>query len=77
MMLQHFKFPHLFLRKSKNAYVSFVTPELIDFIVKVKTQSYIRINGYKNRQSRLAHANKTAKKDFRNKVEKRFASRNS
>ncbi len=28
MMLQHFRFPELFLRRSKNAYISFVTPQL-------------------------------------------------
>lgn len=36
MMLQHFKFPDLFLRKSKNAYISFVTPELVNLVLETK-----------------------------------------
>ncbi len=36
MMLQHFKFPDLFLRKSKNAYISFVTPELVNLVLESK-----------------------------------------
>jgi intergrase/recombinase len=36
MMLQHFRFPELFLRKSKNAYISFVTPKLIELVQQTK-----------------------------------------
>ena len=36
MMLQHFRFPDLFLRKSKNAYISFITPELLDLVLATK-----------------------------------------
>jgi hypothetical protein len=36
MMLQHFKFPELFLRKSKNAYISFITPELLELVTETK-----------------------------------------
>ena len=36
MMLQHFRFPDLFLRKSKNAYISFITPELLDLVIATK-----------------------------------------
>jgi intergrase/recombinase len=36
MMLQHFRFPDLFLRKSKNAYISFITPELLQLVLKTK-----------------------------------------
>lgn len=36
MMLQHFRFPEMFLRKSKNAYISFVTPRLLDLILETK-----------------------------------------
>jgi hypothetical protein len=36
MMLQHFRFPKLFLRKSKNAYISFVTPKLIELVQQTK-----------------------------------------
>ncbi len=36
MMLQHFRFPDLFLRGSKNAYISFITPELLNLVIKTK-----------------------------------------
>ena len=36
MMLQHFRFPDLFLRKSKNAYISFITPELLQLVLETK-----------------------------------------
>jgi hypothetical protein len=36
MMLQHFRFPDLFLRKSKNAYISFITPELLKLVIETK-----------------------------------------
>ncbi len=45
MMLQHFRFPKLFLRKSKNAYISFVTPQLIELITKTKpTMKYSAVD---------------------------------
>ena len=36
MMLQHFRFPDLLLRKSKNAYISFITPELLELVLETK-----------------------------------------
>lgn len=30
--LEHFRFPSLFLRQTKKAYVSFVTPEMLDIV---------------------------------------------
>ncbi len=36
MMLQHFRFPNIFLRKSKNAHISFITPELLNLVLKTK-----------------------------------------
>lgn len=36
MMLQHFRFPDLFLRRSKNAYISFITPELLELVLETK-----------------------------------------
>jgi intergrase/recombinase len=36
MMLQHFKFPETFLRKSKNAFISFVTPKMLDLVLETK-----------------------------------------
>jgi len=35
-MLQNFKYLGLFLRKSKNAFISFVSPELLDTVLKAK-----------------------------------------
>ena len=36
MMLQHFKFPNLFLRRSKNAYISFISPKLLEVVQRIK-----------------------------------------
>jgi len=36
MMLQHFKFPELFLKRSKNAYISFITPQLLALVQETK-----------------------------------------
>jgi len=33
-MLEHFKFPKLFLRGSKNCYISFVSEDLLDLILE-------------------------------------------
>jgi intergrase/recombinase len=35
-MLEHFKYKELFLRKSKNAYISFITPELLELVQSTK-----------------------------------------
>jgi len=35
-MLEHFRFPELFLRESKNCYVSFVPEDLIELVVEAK-----------------------------------------
>jgi len=35
-MLEHFRFPHIFLRKCKNAYVSLITPELLNLVLENK-----------------------------------------
>ena len=35
-LLQHFIFKQLFLRKSKNAYISFITPQLLEVVLKYK-----------------------------------------
>jgi hypothetical protein len=45
MMLQHFRFKELFLRHNKNAYISFISKDLLNLILKVKprvTYSAIR-----------------------------------
>jgi len=36
MMLQHFRYPEIFLRKSKNAYLSFVTDDFLQLILQYK-----------------------------------------
>ena len=36
MMLQHFKFKDIFLRRNKNAYISFISKELLNLILEVK-----------------------------------------
>jgi hypothetical protein len=36
--LEHFRFPEIFLRQTKKAYVSFVTPEMIAEVVGVTRQ---------------------------------------
>jgi hypothetical protein len=36
IMLQHFRFSDLFLRRSKNAYISFNTPELLELVTEIK-----------------------------------------
>ena len=36
LMLQHFRFPDLFLRQSKNAYISFRTPELLQLVLETR-----------------------------------------
>jgi len=35
-MLEHFRFPGLFLRESKNCYVSFVPEDLVELVVEAK-----------------------------------------
>jgi intergrase/recombinase len=32
MALEHFRFPDIFLRQTKKAYISFVTPEMLDMV---------------------------------------------
>ena len=36
MMLQHFRYKDIFLRKSKNAYIGFVSKELLDLVLETK-----------------------------------------
>ena len=57
MMLQHFRFPDLFLRKSKNAYVSFITPELLKLVLDTKPQ--IKYTALDTKIGRLGFNNQT------------------
>jgi len=36
LMLEHFKFPEIFLRKSKNAYISFVPQKVLELVMRIK-----------------------------------------
>ena len=42
-LLQHFKFPKLFIRKTKNAYITFIRPILLKEICKSSPVSYTAI----------------------------------
>ena len=57
MMLQHFRFPKIFLRKSKNAYISFITPELLNLVLKYKPR--IKYKGLHSALRKLKMKNKT------------------
>jgi intergrase/recombinase len=57
MMLQHFRFPDLFLRRSKNAYLSFITPELLDCVIKIKPS--IKYSALDTKIGRLGVNNQT------------------
>jgi hypothetical protein len=66
MMLQHFKYKELFLRKSKNAYISFITNDLLNLVLENKPKiGYSAIagtlseRGYKHRLNNLRKLNAT------------------
>ncbi|MFH0748945.1 MAG: integrase [Candidatus Bathyarchaeota archaeon] len=61
-MLEHFKYQELFLRKCKNAYISFVTPELLEVVKSVQPKiTYEAIDSGLNR-NRLAVRTKELRK---------------
>jgi intergrase/recombinase len=43
MTLQHFKYPAIFLRRTKNAYVTFVTPEMLEWAKEAAPITYTAI----------------------------------
>ena len=60
LMLEHFRYADLFLRKYKNAYITFLTPELLDLVTTVRpdikyTTLYTKIRrlGLPNRTKQL------------------------
>jgi hypothetical protein len=57
MMLQHFRFPNLFLRKSKNAYISFITPTLLELVLETKPN--IKYSGIDTMIGRLGFRTRT------------------
>ena len=66
MMLQHFKYKELFLRKSKNAYISFVTQDLHDLVLENKPKltysglaTALNVRGFYNPLNSLRKLNAT------------------
>ena len=66
LMLQHFRFKEKFLRRNKNAYISFISQELLDLIIEVEpkvTYSQLQKKIYrldlKNRTRQLRKLNAT------------------
>jgi len=57
MMLQHFRFPDLFLRHSKNSYISFITPEVLKLILETKPR--IKYSALDTKIGRLGYNNQT------------------
>ena len=57
MMLEHFRYPELFLRRCKNAYISFVTPKLIETVIRYKPM--IKYSGLDSIIGRLGLPTKT------------------
>jgi hypothetical protein len=57
MMLQHFRFPDLFLRKSKNAYISFITPKLLSLVQDTKPKT--KYTGLDTKIGRIGFNNQT------------------
>ena len=43
-MLQHFKYPQLFLRRTKNAYISFVSPRLIEAVASIEPITFSTVS---------------------------------
>ena len=46
LMLEHFRYGDLFLRRCKNAYISFVTPELLELVKAKWNQAVEKISCY-------------------------------
>ncbi len=57
LMLEHFRYGDLFLRRCKNAYISFITPELLEFITAYKPK--IRYSALDTKINRLGFPTKT------------------
>jgi hypothetical protein len=56
-MLEHFRFPQTFLRRCKNAYISLITPELLQIVLKNKPA--IKYATLDTRVSRLGLPNRS------------------
>ncbi|MGH2639762.1 MAG: hypothetical protein ACRDF4_10885, partial [Rhabdochlamydiaceae bacterium] len=44
-MLAHLKFPDTFFRGTKNAYITFVSPEVVQFLLTIESYSYDTLKG--------------------------------
>ena len=56
-MLQHFRYPELFIRKCKNAYISFISENLLSLVIKTKPE--IHYSALDTKINRLGFNNKT------------------
>jgi len=56
-MLQHFRYPELFIRKCKNAYISFISKDLLNLIIETKPE--IRYSALDTKINRWGFNNKT------------------
>ena len=57
LMLEHFRYGDLFLRRCKNAYISFITPELLELITTYKPK--IKYSALDTKINRLGFPTKT------------------
>ena len=57
LILEHFRYSDLFLRRCKNAYISFITPELLELVLTHKPK--IKYSGLDTRINRLGFPTKT------------------
>lgn len=56
-VLMHFKYPMLFLRRTKNCYISFVPQDLVDAIANSQEVTYSMIRKRLNRQGLTVRIN--------------------
>jgi hypothetical protein len=57
LMLEHFRYSDLFLRRCKNAYISFITPELLELLTICKPR--IKYSALDTKINRLGFSTKT------------------
>ena len=71
LMLKHFKYKDVFLRRSKNAYISFISEELLNLVLEVKPiisystlHTKLRRLGYRNKTKMLRKLHATTLRNF-------------
>jgi hypothetical protein len=62
LQLEHFRFPDIFLRQTKKAYISFVTPEILADIVALRKNKIDAIPSYNAIRLTLNQARITKRK---------------